>query len=82
MAAPDPGDVAGGSATLGPHLTLVPGDLGDARFNNYILEHFFQWVRGAVGDYWTALFLLPLPADHSISVTTCWDQRHSMPCSG
>jgi hypothetical protein len=44
---------------LGAHLALVPGDLGDARFNNYILEHFYQWITGRVGDYWTAPFFFP-----------------------
>lgn len=44
---------------MGPRLALVPGDLGDARFNNYILEHFFQWVRGGVGNYWSAPFFYP-----------------------
>jgi hypothetical protein len=52
---------------LGPHLALVPGDLGDARFNNYILEHFFQWVRGAIGDYWTAPFFYPFPLTTAFS---------------
>jgi hypothetical protein len=44
---------------LGPHLALVPGDLGDARFNNFILEHFFQWVTGITRDYWNAPFFYP-----------------------
>ncbi len=44
---------------LGPGLSLVPGDLGDARFNNYILEHFYQWVIGRVSDYWNAPFFYP-----------------------
>ena len=44
---------------LGAHLALVPGDLGDARFNNYILEHFFHWVTGATRDYWDAPFFFP-----------------------
>ena len=44
---------------LGPHMALVPGDLGDARFNNYILEHFFRWVTGATRDYWNAPFFFP-----------------------
>jgi hypothetical protein len=52
---------------LGPHLTLVPGDLGDARFNNYILEHFYQWVRGAVGGYWTAPFFYSFPLTTAFS---------------
>lgn len=25
---------------------LMPGDLGDARFNNYVLEHTFRWLIG------------------------------------
>ncbi len=44
---------------LGPHLALVPGDLGDARFNNYVLEHFFHWVTGLTRDYWDAPFFFP-----------------------
>jgi hypothetical protein len=40
-------------------MALVPGDLGDARFNNYILEHFFRWVTGATRDYWNAPFFFP-----------------------
>jgi hypothetical protein len=44
---------------LGVHMALVPGDLGDARFNNYILEHFFRWVTGATRDYWNAPFFFP-----------------------
>jgi hypothetical protein len=44
---------------LGAHMALVPGDLGDARFNNYILEHFFRWVTGSTRDYWNAPFFFP-----------------------
>jgi hypothetical protein len=44
---------------LGAHLVLIPGDLGDARFNNYILEHFFRWVTGLAGDFWNAPFFFP-----------------------
>ena len=44
---------------LGPHLSLVPGDLGDARFNNYVLEHFFRWITGLTRDYWNAPFFFP-----------------------
>ncbi len=44
---------------LGPHLALVLGDLGDARFNNYVLEHFFRWVTGLTRDYWNAPFFFP-----------------------
>jgi hypothetical protein len=44
---------------LEPHLALVPGDLGDARFNNYVLEHFFRWLTGLTPDYWDAPFFFP-----------------------
>ncbi len=44
---------------LGPRFTLIPGDLGDARFVNYILEHFFLWINGLVKDYWNAPFFYP-----------------------
>lgn len=44
---------------MGPNLEFVPGDLGDARFNNYILEHFFRWISGLDHDYWNAAFFYP-----------------------
>jgi hypothetical protein len=44
---------------LGLHLTRLPGDLGDTRFNNYILEHFFRWATGQIKDYWNAPFFFP-----------------------
>ncbi len=44
---------------LGPNLALIPGDLGDTRFNNYILEHFFRWVTGLTRDYWNVPFFFP-----------------------
>src|SRR5690349_17320021 len=46
---------------LGPTLELVPGDLSDARFNNYVLEHFFRWVSGVHQDYWNVTFFYPFP---------------------
>jgi hypothetical protein len=46
---------------LGSHVALIPGDLGDARFNNYVLEHFYQWVTGLTRDYWNAPFFFPFP---------------------
>jgi hypothetical protein len=44
---------------LGLHLTNLPGDLGDTRFNIYILEHFYHWVTGQLKDYWNAPFFYP-----------------------
>jgi hypothetical protein len=44
---------------FGFNLTLIPGDLGDARFNNYVLEHFFRWLSGLDKSYWSASFFYP-----------------------
>jgi hypothetical protein len=46
-------------AIFGPDRALVPGDLGDARFNNYILEHFHRYITGRTGAYWDAPFMYP-----------------------
>ena len=46
-------------ALFGPDRTLIPGDMGDARFNNWILEHFHQYVTGKVGSFWDAPFMYP-----------------------
>ena len=54
---------------LGLHLQLVPGDLGDARFNNYILEHFFRFISGATKDYWNAPFFFPYQQTTAFSDT-------------
>ncbi len=43
----------------GPDFSKVPGDLGDARFNNYILEHDHQYFTGIVDKYWDAPFMYP-----------------------
>ena len=41
---------------MGPSLRRVPGDLVDARFNNYVLEHGYRWLTGREAQ-------LPSPAD-------------------
>jgi hypothetical protein len=46
---------------LGLNLKLMPGDLGDTRFNNYLLEHFFRWILGLDKNYWNATFFYPFP---------------------
>lgn len=46
-------------ALFGPDRALIPGDLGDARFNNYILEHFHRYITGKTGAYWDAPFMYP-----------------------
>ena len=40
-------------------LTLIPGDLIDARLNNYLLEHGYKWITGQVSSFWNAPFLYP-----------------------
>lgn len=37
----------------------IPGDLGDARFNMYVLEHGFQWLTGYEHSFWSAPFFYP-----------------------
>ena len=46
---------------LGPRLANIPGDLGDARLNNYLLEHFFRWISGLDKSFWNAEFFYPYP---------------------
>lgn len=46
-------------ALFGPDRALIPGDLGDARFNNYILEHFHRYITGKTDAYWDAPFMYP-----------------------
>jgi len=40
-------------------FSKVPGDYGDARFNNYILEHGYKFVTEKVDKYWDAPFMYP-----------------------
>lgn len=42
-------------------FTMVPGDLGDARFNSVILEHFYQWLQGKSANLWSPEFFYPYP---------------------
>ena len=38
-----------------------PGDLGDGRFNNYVLEQFYLWLIGKAPSFWNAGFFYPFP---------------------
>jgi hypothetical protein len=40
-------------------LSVMPGDKGDSRFNNYILEHGYNFMTGKVDNYWDAPFMYP-----------------------
>ncbi|WP_090247761.1 hypothetical protein [Lishizhenia tianjinensis] len=44
---------------LGWDLSRIPGDLGDARFNMYLLEHAYQFSTGQWAEYWNAGFFYP-----------------------
>lgn len=45
--------------TLKFDLSEIPGDYGDARFNNYILEHGHRYISGKTDSYWNAPFMYP-----------------------
>lgn len=44
---------------LGVSLDFIYGDLGDARFNNYLLEHNYLFFTGKIDSYWSANFMFP-----------------------
>lgn len=46
---------------LGWNLAYYPGDLGDSRFNLYILEHGYKFLTGQISEYWNAPFMVPDP---------------------
>lgn len=45
---------------VGYHLSHFPGDLGDGRFNNYMLEHAHLFFIG-IESFWNAPFMYPEP---------------------
>lgn len=52
---------------LGGDLSYTPGDYGDSRFINYILEHGYRWLTGKETDFWQANFMYPLKNNVAIS---------------
>lgn len=44
---------------IGSDLSRFPGNLDDARFNNYLLEHSYKYVSGQESAFWTAGFFYP-----------------------
>jgi hypothetical protein len=40
---------------------IFPGDLGDSRFNMYVLEHGYRWLTGVDKSFWSAPFYYPVP---------------------
>ncbi|NID04180.1 hypothetical protein HBF26_04740 [Luteibacter jiangsuensis] len=43
------------------NLSCLPGDLGDARFNSVVLEHFYRWVTGSDRSLMSPSFFYPMP---------------------
>ncbi|MBL1278670.1 MAG: hypothetical protein COA33_000220 [Fluviicola sp.] len=52
---------------LGTGLEFIPGDLGDSRFINFLLEHGHQWLHGNVNNFWDANFMHPFKNTIAIS---------------
>ncbi len=48
-------------------LSFIPGDIGDARLNNYFLEHGYKWLTGQVESFWNAPFFYPTIRTMSLS---------------
>lgn len=44
---------------LGIGLEYIPGDLGDARFINYLFEHGYSWLSGQTDSFWNAPYMYP-----------------------
>ncbi|RNA64283.1 hypothetical protein CR163_002890 [Prosthecochloris sp. ZM_2] len=41
------------------YFTMLPGDLGDSRFNSVVLEHLFRWWTGSAGSLWSPGYFYP-----------------------
>lgn len=73
-----PGLLIAWLAYFGPLLAggdAVPGDLGDARFNIYVLEHGFRWLRGEEPSLLSPGMMWPYPLTLAFSDThagTAW----------
>jgi hypothetical protein len=49
------------------YFRAIPGNMGDARFNNVILEHLFLWFSGVEPSLWSPGFFFPYPGTLSFS---------------
>ncbi|HEX5958004.1 MAG TPA: hypothetical protein VFY92_05020 [Hyphomicrobiaceae bacterium] len=49
------------------YLHAIPGDIGDARFNNIILEHLYLWTVGLQPHLWSPDFFYPNPGTLTFS---------------
>ena len=41
------------------YFSMIPGDLGDARFNSVVLEHGYQWLTGQTSKFWSPTYFYP-----------------------
>ena len=41
------------------YFSMIPGDLGDARFNSVVLEHGYQWLSGQASQLWSPNYFYP-----------------------
>lgn len=48
-------------------LACIPGDLGDARFNGVVLEHFYRWLGGHEASLLSPTFFHPMPGSLTFS---------------
>jgi len=44
---------------IGWDFSSIPGDLGDSRFNLFILEHGYRFITGQIGSFWEGQYLFP-----------------------
>ena len=44
---------------LGYNFEYIPGDLGDSRYINFLLEHGFCWITGNAHSFWDGEFMYP-----------------------
>jgi len=54
---------------LGYDLEYIPGDLGDSRFINFLLENGHQWINSGFNSFWEGGFMYPFENSIALSDT-------------
>jgi hypothetical protein len=49
------------------YFRAIPGNMGDARFNNIVLEHLYLWFTGKAQSLWSPGFFYPYPGTLTFS---------------
>jgi len=49
------------------YFRAIPGNMGDARFNNVVLEHLYLWFTGKAQSLWSPGFFYPYPGTLTFS---------------